>query len=172
MAGELPNNQETLDKEIYQQLKVLAKKMMAKERSNHTLSATDLVHEAFAKLSINELSFKDQQHYFYTFARQMRRVLVNYALYKNRKKNQAEVLHFSDSLGLAESNFADFTQIDQAINHLESIDERSARIIELVYFTDLSQAQAAEYLGVSLATLERDLKFGRVIIHEYIDNLS
>ena len=165
-------NKEALDKEIYQQLRALARKMMAKERSNHTMSATDLVHEAFAKLSVGDLPFNDQQHYFYTFARQMRRVLVNYALHKKRQKNQAEILHFSDSLGLADTEFADFAQIDQAIDHLENIDERSAKTIELVYFTHLPQSQAAEFLGVSLATLERDLKFGRVIIHEYIDNLS
>ncbi len=172
MCADLINQKESLDEEIYQQLRSLARKMMAKERSNHTLSATDLVHEAFAKLSVGDLSFNDQQHYFYTFARQMRRVLVNYAIKKNRQKNQAEVLHFSDSMGLAENNFADFTQIDQAINHLENLDRRSARTIELIYFTHLSQAQAAEYLGVSLATLERDLKFGRVIIQEFIDNLT
>ena len=172
MSTDKSHNKETLDEVIYHQLRSLARKMMAKERSNHTLSATDLVHEAFAKLSVVDLSFNDQQHYFHTFARQMRRVLVNYAQHKNRQKNQAVVLHFTDSLGIADNSFADFTQIDHAINHLESIDERSAKTIELVYFTHLSQTQAAEYLGVSLATLERDLKFGRVIIHGFIDNLS
>jgi len=172
MGVDFNHKKASLDEEIYQQLRSLARKMMAKERSSHTLSATDLVHEAFAKLSVSDLSFKDQQHYFYTFARQMRRVLINYALHKKRQKNQVEVTHFTDTLGLADNGFADFSQIDQAINHLERLDERSAKTIELVYFTHLTQSEVATYLGVSLATLERDLKFGRVIIHEYVDNLS
>ena len=163
---------EALDQEIYQQLKSLARRLMAKERHNHTLSATDLVHEAFVRLSVSDMSFNDQKHYFQTFARQMRRVLVNYSYYKNSQKNKADIVLFTESLGLADDYFADFSAIDKAIDHLEQLDERSAQSIELVYFTHLSQPEIAKYLGVSIATLERDLKFGRVIIHEYIDNLE
>ncbi len=162
---------ESLEEEIYQQLKSLARKLMSKERDNHTLSATDLVHEAFVKLSSTELSFNDQKHYFQTFARQMRRVLVNYSYYKNSQKNNANIVLYTDSLGLMESAFSDFNEINNAIDKLESLDKRSARSIELVYFTNLTQTQAAKLLSISLATLERDLKFGRVVIHEYIDNL-
>ncbi|WP_395373838.1 sigma-70 family RNA polymerase sigma factor [Marinicella sp. W31] len=163
---------EALDQEIYQQLKSLARKLMAKERHNHTLSATDLVHEAFVKLSVSDMSFNDQKHYFHTFTRQMRRVLVNYAHHKNSQKNKADIVLYTESLGLAENYFADFSEIDKAIDHLELLDKRSAQSIELVYFTHLSQPEIAKYLDVSLATLERDLKFGRVIIHEYLDNLE
>lgn len=143
---------------------------MAKERENHTLSATDLVHEAFMKLSVSDMSFNDQKHYFQTFARQMRRVLVNYAHHKNTQKNKADTVLYTDSLALVDRQFVDFNEIDQAINHLELMDKRSAESIELAYFTNLTQAQIAQYLDVSIATLERDLKFGRVIIHEFIDN--
>jgi len=165
------NSNASLEEEVYQQLKSLARKLMAKERDNHTLSATDLVHEAFVKLSASELSFNDQKHYFQTFARQMRRVLVNYSYYKNSQKNHANIILFTESLGLMDSAFSDFNEINNAIDKLESLDERSAQCIELVYFTSLSQCQAAELMDISLATLERDLKFGRVVIHEYIDNL-
>lgn len=162
------NNQ--LDDVLYQQLKSLARKMMSKERSNHTLSATDLVHEAFAKLAPANLSFNDQKHYFYTFARQMRRVLLNYAKKKNAQKNQAEVLLWTESMGVSQQMMVDFETFDDAIKALESMDKRSSQAIELVYFTDISQVQASDILGVSLATLERDLKFGRVVIQEYIEN--
>ncbi len=161
-----------LDDDIYRQLKSLARQLMAKERDNHTLSATDLVHEAFMKLSVSDLSFNDQKHHFKTFARQMRRVLVNYSHHKNSQKNKAESVHFTDSLGLATDGFADFNEINKAIDRLEKLDQRSAQCIELIYFTNLNQAQAAQYMGISLATLERDLKFGRVIIQEYIDQLN
>ena len=160
---------EHLDDDIYRQLKALARCMMASERENHTLSATDLVHEAFVKLSLADLSFNDQKHHYQVFARQMRRVLVNHSHHKNAKKNQGIQIHFTDSLGLAEGGMADFSAINQAIDHLETLDTRSARCIELFYFTALTQQQAAEYMDLSLATFERDLKFGRVIIHQYLD---
>lgn len=171
MSEKVGHNSADLGEGIYRQLKSLARQMMTKERANHTLSATDLVHEAFVKLSVAELSFSDQKHHFQTFARQMRRVLVNYSYHKNSQKNQGEAVHFTDALGLVDGGFVDFNAINRAIDRLEQLDQRSAQCIELTYFTDLSQAQAAEYMGISLATLERDLKFGRVIIHEYIDQL-
>ncbi len=158
-----------LDDDIYRQLKALARSMMASERDNHTLSATDLVHEAFVKLSVADLSFNDQKHHYHTFARQMRRVLVNHSHHKNAQKNQGVAIHFTDSLGLADNGLADFSTINQAIDHLESMDSRSARCIELFYFTALNQVQAAAYMDLSLATFERDLKFGRVIIHQFLD---
>ncbi len=169
MKQEVGQNSGQLGEDIYRQLKSLARQMMARERANHTLSATDLVHEAFVKLSVADLSFNDRQHHFKTFARQMRRVLVNHSYHKNSKKNQGEAIHFTDSLGLAGDGFTDFNVISLAIDHLEQLDQRSAQCIELTYFTDLSQVQAAELMGISLATLERDLKFGRVIIQEYMD---
>lgn len=161
-------NQE-LDEDIYRQLKALARTMMAKERDNHTLSATDLVHEAFLRLSVADLSFNDQQHHYQTFARQMRRVLVNYSHHKNAQKNQAVVVSFTDSLGLTDNHFTDFSRISDAIDYLQALDDRSARCIEMFYFTGLSQKQAADYMGLSLATFERDLTFGRVILHQYLD---
>ncbi len=169
MTDNPAHNSSELGDEIYRQLKTLARQLMAKERANHTLSATDLVHEAFMKLSVSDMSFNDQKHHFQTFARQMRRVLVNYSHHKNAQKNKAEAVHFTDSLGLAGDGFTDFNQINNAIDRLEQLDQRSAQCVELIYFTNLNQTQAAKYMGISLATLERDLKFGRVIIHEYID---
>jgi len=78
---------------------------------------------------------------------------------------------YTDALGLGDAQ-ADFTHISDAIDGLEQMDQRSAESIDLVYFAALAQAQAAEYLDVSLATLERNLKFGRAYISEYIHNLG
>lgn len=161
-----------LDELIYTQLKNLARKMMSRERANHTLSATDLVHEAFAKLAPSKLSYNDQRHYFHTFARQMRRVLLNHAKQKKAQKNHAEMIYWTESLGVSQSMMIEFDVFNDAIESLEQLDKRSAMAIELVYFTELNQSQAAEVLDVSIATLERDLKFGRVVIHEYIDDLG
>lgn len=164
---------DSLDDVIYQQLKTMANMLMNKERQNHTLSPTDLVHEAYVKLSVSDISFEDQKHYFRTLARQMRRVLVDYARNKSRIKNKGKCNNviYTDSLGIVGSN-TDFSHISSAINELETMDVNSAEAIDLVYFTNLPQAQAAEYLEVSLATLERNLKFGRAFINEYIYDLG
>ncbi len=170
MSRENIDQNKALDELIYHQLKQLARKLMAQERVNHTFSATDLVHEAFAKLLPSKLSFNDQKHYFYTFARQMRRVLLNHAIQKKAQKNDADVMMWTESLGMSAELTVRFDVFNEALNQLEQLDGRSARAIELVYFTELTQAQAAECLEVSIATLERDLKFGRVVIHEYLEN--
>jgi len=167
------SNKPSLDEVIYLQLKAMANKLMVKERRNHTLSPTDLVHEAFVKLSDCDASFSDQKHYFRTLARQMRRVLIDYGKKYSRLKNKNKVnnMAYTDSLGLVDST-VDFTYISDAIEDLESMDELSAEAIDLVYFAALPQAQAAEHLNVSLATLERNLKFGRAYVNEYIHNLG
>lgn len=167
------NSDSPLDDSIYQQLKIIANKLMIKERSNHTLSPTDLVHEAFVKLSNTEASFADQKHYFRTLARQMRRVLIDYARNKSRLKNKGKINNviYTDSLGLLDTSL-DFTHISDAIDELENMDASSAEAIDLVYFSALPQAQAADYLTISLATLERNLKFGRAFINEYIYDLG
>jgi len=160
-----------IDELIYANLKLLANKLMIKERDNHTLSPTDLVHEAFVKLSGSSLTYNDEKHYFRTVACQMRRVLIDYARSKSLQKNNknAKSVIFTDSLGLVD-NSADFSIIDEAINELNKLDNRSAAAIDLVYFTSLTQAQTAKYLDISVATLERDLKFGRAFINNFIRN--
>ncbi len=163
---------ESLDEVIYQQLKSLARKLMVKERNNHTLSATDLVHEAFVKLSHSAHSYNDQKHYFHTFARQMRHVLVNHSYHKKTKKNKGISIFYTDSLGLVDNDYLDFTEINNAIEALKKMDQRSAHCIELIYFTDLKQSQAARMMGISLPTLERDINFGRAFINEFIYNLG
>lgn len=173
MSDSNHNNKETVDEIIYHQLKNMANKLMLSERKNHTLSPTDLVHEAFVKISACDASFTDQKHYFRTLARQMRRVLIDYGKKKSRLKNNNKIgnLAYTDSLGLTDS-IVDFTYISDAIEELETMDKLSAEAIDLVYFTALPQAQAAEHLKVSISTLERNLKFGRAYINEYIHNLG
>lgn len=158
-----------LNGDFYQQVRALARKLMAKERDDHTLSATDLVHEAFIRLSIAGIPFADQKHQYHTFARQMRRLLVNYAHHKNAKKNNIDSVHLTESLGLRDNGSIDLNLIDKAIIHLESIDTRSAQCFELCYFTSLTQRQIAELMQLSLSTLERELKYARVVIRDHLE---
>ncbi len=172
----MPNNTNdgiSLDDILYQQLKTIANKLMAHERQNHTLSPTDLVHEAYVKISKGQLSFEDQKHYFRTLARQMRRVLIDHARNKSSQKNKSlnNDVAFTESLGIMNSN-VDFSHINDAIEELEIMDKRSSEVIDLVYFAALPQAQVAEFMNISIKTVERDLKFGRAFINEYIHELG
>ena len=170
MQTEQPTELSHHDDLFYQQMRALARKLMSAERSNHTLSATDLVHEAFIRLSVADLDYVDQQHRYRTFARQMRRLLVNHAVHKQTQKNRGQAIHLTESLNLVDGGWVDFSVIDQAIEELEAMDARSAQAIELAYFTSLKQTEIARMLEVSLATLERDLKFGRAMIQDHIKN--
>ncbi|MFK8013376.1 MAG: ECF-type sigma factor [Marinicellaceae bacterium] len=164
-----PEKTNDLDVVLYNDLRHLAHKLMMNERNNHTLSATDLVHEAYVKLSKSDLVVNNEKHYFRTLAKQMRRVLIDYGRSKSadKKKHKKVMIDYTGALGVIDST-PDFSLIDKAINELFDFDQRSAEAIDLVYFTNLSQIKAAKYLDVSLATLERDIKFGRAFINNFI----
>lgn len=173
MSKNNTNKEVSLDNILYSQLKSIATKLMAHERKNHTLSPTDLVHEAYVKISKSDLLFEDNKHYFRTLARQMRRVLIDYARNKSTQKNKgkSDNVIYTESLKLTKTS-VDFSYINDAIEELENMDKRSAEIVDLVYFAALSQTKVAEYLKVSIKTVERDLKFGRAFINEYIHDLG
>ncbi len=159
-----------IEESVYQQLRILAHNLMKKERSGHTISPTDLVHDAYLKMSNYDLGFTDEKHHFRTLARQMRRLLVDYARHKNSQKQQGALnqVTLTDSLGLMQSQEPDFIHISEAIDALKAIDERSAQVVEWVYFTGLDQQKVAELLAVSLSTVQRDLQFGRAFVSDHV----
>jgi RNA polymerase sigma factor (TIGR02999 family) len=159
------------DEVIYQQLKSIANKLMSKERDNHTLSPTDLVHEAYLKLSKNEPENSDQPGYLFILARQMRRLLVDYGRHKSAIRhggNQNKIL-YTDSLGISKNQMTDFSIISDAIDELELMNERCAQAIDLYYFTDCSREETAKTLNISIPTLERDLRFAKAHITQFVD---
>ncbi len=158
-----------LDEQLYQQLRQLANSLMVKERAGHTLSPTDLVHNAYLKLSVYEGKYQDKKHYYRTLAQQMRRLLIDYGRHKKSDK-QVGSLHaaeYTDSLGLSTEPI-DMQCLSDAFEALAEIDERSFEMAQLVYFAALPIKQVAELMDVSVATAERDLKFGRAVIQDYI----
>jgi len=159
-----------LDQEIYQQLKIIANKLMSNERNNHTLSPTDLVHEAFVKIPLPTHSELDSEHYVFILARQMRRLLVDYGRQNSSQKrggNQPKVM-YTDALGIHGDRMTDFSVISDAIDDLEAMDKRAARAIDLFYFTSIDKEKTAEMLKVSVPTLERDLRFAKAHISHYL----
>lgn len=171
MQNDEQNQPNNIDEEIYQKLRVIANKLMQQERANHTLSPTDLVHEAYLKLSCSDFVKKDNKNYLFILARQMRRLLVDYGRYKSATKHGAELkkVMYTDALGINHNEKIDFSIISDAIDELETISNRCAHIIELYYFTGVSRDKTAEILNISMSTLARDIHFAKAFIGNYIN---
>lgn len=160
-----------LDEEIYNQLKVIANQLMIQERRGHTLSPTDLVHEAYLKISDSEIAKEDDQTYLFILARQMRRLLVDYGRRKSTVKHGGNLnqVIFTEGLTVANNQILDFALISAAIDELETVSERSAKIIELYYFTGISREKTADTLNISLSTLAREIHFAKAYIGDFLE---
>lgn len=161
-----------LDQNIYRQLKTIANKLMSQERQNHTLSPTDLVHEAYIKLNLSDEIELDNKQYVFVLARQMRRLLVDYGRQKTALKRGGErkQIMYTDALGINDNSLTDFSIISEAIDDLVSLDERAAQAIDIFYFTQVNKEKAAELLNISVPTLERDLRFAKAHISHFIND--
>lgn len=156
-------NREAMDKLVplvYEELHRQARRYLSRERRNHTLQTTALVHEAYIRLI--EYQFVDWQnraHFFGMAANMMRRILVNHAVSQNRLKRGGsdEKVPLEEGLCVAaEDRDVDLLALDKALNELATLDERQAQIVELRFFSGLSIEESAEVLKISPATVKRD----------------
>jgi RNA polymerase sigma factor (TIGR02999 family) len=153
---------------VYSQLHALARRYMRQEDPGHTLNTTALVHEAYLRLFHSEISVEDRAHFFALAARTMRRVLVDHARAAQRQKRggkDARRLPMEDAESeasfLASAREPDILDLDAALERLSKQDERKGRLMEMVYFAGLNCDEAAAVLAVSVATVNRDLRFAR-----------
>lgn len=149
---------------VYAELHEMASKAMRRERREHTLQTTALVHEAYLRLCGSEpVECADRSHFFAVAAQQLRRVLVDHArrVRSERRGGGFVKVAFCDfdaaGFGLDERLLA----VDESLQRLQSLDPRAAQVVELRYFGGLTEAEAAESLGISTATLKRDWDFAR-----------
>jgi RNA polymerase sigma factor (TIGR02999 family) len=148
----------------YKELRRLAQTFMRHERSNHTLQATALVNEAYVRLVGQEkIEFQDRAHFFAVLANQMRFVLVDHARKTRAAKRGGAAIKLSldEVYGLGEKRDEEILLVHEALSRLEKLDPKAARVIELRFFGGLTEKEAAQALGVSVATLKRDWVFAR-----------
>jgi RNA polymerase sigma factor (TIGR02999 family) len=156
---------------IYPELRRLAHHYLAGERPEHTLQTSDLVNEAWVRLFSSDVSVQDRTHLVALMATQMRRALVDYARHRNAAKGPGGNVRISlshlDDVGMRPDE--DVLAIDQALDALEAVDPRAVRVIELRFFGGLADAEAAQALGVSVATLKRDWAFARAWLYDRLN---
>lgn len=148
---------------VYDELRQLARARLRGERADHTLGTSGLVHEAYVRLvDLERVDWQDRGHFFAMASRTMRRVLVDWAKARGRQKRGGGAAHvtFEDGL-LADEQAGTVLDLDDALVRLEAIAERPARAAEMRYFGGLTNDETAAALAVSVATVERDLRFAR-----------
>ena len=151
---------ETLTPLINQELRRLAKRYMAGERQGHLLQPTALVNEAWLRLiDWQNVQWQNRAHFFGLAAQMMRRTLMEYARAQHREKRggrEGIQVSLSEAANVAPERSADLIALDDALQTLEKLDPRQARVVELRFFAGLSQEEVAEALNVSVGTVRRD----------------
>jgi len=152
---------------VYEELRGLARHFMARERDNHTLQPTALVHEAWMRLAgQREVTWQSRAHFLGIAAQAMRRILVDHARRYGAGKRiggRATILGEGDRIAGDEGGEAlDLVALDQAMETLGTLDPRALRVVELRYFAGLDVAETARVLGISTATVKRDWRDARI----------
>jgi RNA polymerase sigma factor (TIGR02999 family) len=155
---------------VYNELRRLAHYHLRKERSDHTLQTTALVHEAYLCLMKQEpMDFENRAHFFAICAQLMRQILIQYARRRNAaKRGGGFKVTLDGAVALPESRSLDLVALDDALNELAKLDSQQCRIVELRFFGGLSIEETSQVLGVSAATVKRDWKSARLWLHSQI----
>jgi RNA polymerase sigma-70 factor (ECF subfamily) len=143
---------------IYDELRRLARSHLRRERSGQTLQATELVHDVYLRLMKDtHLSWQNRAHFFGIAARSMRQILVERARARGASKRGGSRVRVTLDAGLvaAESRSLDLEALDQALTRLGALDPDLAHLVDVRFFGGLSIEEAAEALGVSVATVKR-----------------
>ncbi len=149
---------------IYGELKRIALQSLHRERADHTLEPTALVHEAYLRLLPQmSIRWRSRAHFFAMAAKMMRRVLVDYARGRQRAKRGGGAARISLELigDLPDSSAADFVRLDDALTELGRADRRKVTVVELHFFAGLTVQETAQVLECSTATVVRDWRMAK-----------
>jgi RNA polymerase sigma-70 factor (ECF subfamily) len=144
---------------LYPELRRLASHHLRRERREHTLQTTALVHEAYLRLNDQrEVHWKNREQFLGIAAQLMRRILVDYSRGHDAKKRGGgvEKVFLEEAVGVAKEKGADVIALDEALTKLSEFDPQQARLVELRFFGGLSIEESAEVLGVSRTTIKRN----------------
>ena len=159
---------------VYGELRRLARGYLIRERRDHSLCATALVHEAYLKLvDQRRVEWQNRAHFFAIAAQQMRRILVDHARARGAAKRGAGgTVPLSDlELGV-DPLPVDLVALDKALEKLAQIDQRQTRLVELRFFAGLTIEETAEMLRIAPATVKRDWALARTWLYRELQGSS
>lgn len=150
---------------VYDELKRQARRLMSRERINHTLQPTALVHEAFVRLSRQTgVEWQNRSHFFGIASRLMRQILVDHARHHAAAKRGCRPIHYSlEDVDIpVEDRAESILVLNDALDRLEKLDEKQAKVVEMRFFGGLSNSEIAETLDVSERTVVREWKMAKL----------
>ena len=153
---------------VYDELRRLAARCLRRERPDHTLQATALVHEAYVKLmGQRDVRWQNRAQFFALASQLMRRILVDYARARRRAKRGGgqEKVSLDEVLLVSPDRTDELLAVNESLSRLEKFDPRQARIVELRYFSGLTAEEAGEVLGVSAKTVKREWNMAKAWLY-------
>jgi RNA polymerase sigma factor (TIGR02999 family) len=150
---------------VYEELRRLARNYLRRERNDHTLQATALVHEAYLRLVDDpSLSWQNRAHFYAVAAKLMRRILVDHARARNAAKRggRVEKVSLEEARDLPPAGANDLVALDGALQDLAKIYARKAEVVELKFFGGLDAKEISEVLQISEKTVLRDWQFAKL----------
>ena len=154
---------------VYDELHRLAQRYLRRERSDHTLQSTALVHEAYLKMvDQKNVRWQNRAHFFGVAAQSIRHILVDHARSHLAAKRGAGAakLSLDEAIGVPEKREVDLLALDQALEGLAVLDPQQGRIVELRFFGGLSIEETAEVLHISPATVKRDWVMAKAWLYQ------
>ena len=159
---------------VYTELHALAESFFRNERADHTLQPTALVHEAYLRLvDQSSIEWKSRNQFFVVAAKAMRNILIDHARGRNRLKRgggwqDRTIEAVEHTLSDGPDQAFDILALEEALERLEALDERMARLVELRFFAGLGEAEAAELLGIARSTASDDWRYARAWLHKQL----
>jgi RNA polymerase sigma-70 factor (ECF subfamily) len=160
---------------VQAELHRLAKGYLAKERRDHILQTTALIHEAYLRLiDWQNVHWQNRAHFFGVAAQMMRRILVNYAIEQKAQKRGGGVQHvmLEDAAEVFSRRNPDLIDLNIALEKLATLHTRQSQVVEFHFFGGLTVKEIAEVLGVSLGTVKRDLTLAKLWLLRELDGRS
>ena len=156
---------------VYDELHQMAVQFMRRERDDHTLQPTALVHDAWMRLVDQQhAGWQNRSHFFGIASHAMRRILVDHARrHRAAKRDGGHRITLDPSLVANAERSLDLIALDEALERLAALDERQARVVELRFFGGLNVEETARVLGISRATANRDWTFARTFLQREIE---
>src|SRR5580658_9436032 len=164
---------EQLTPQVYHELHKLARAYLRRGRPNQSLQPTALINEAYLRLldQSQPVEFENRAHFFGIAARVMRLILVDHARahYAAKRGGAALAVTLEDGLAVTPGRTPGVLEIHEALDRLAEVDERKAKVIEMRYFGGMDREEVAAALGLTLATVKRDLRLGEAWLRAFLD---